>query len=74
MDAFRRTHRSTKLTADALFHAVFVSIENMATVQTFWLVNFDVHFFGGTLLATKHSTTRILGRHAIFWSVLAESN
>jgi hypothetical protein len=74
MYAFRRTNRRAQFAPDALFHSVFVTVQNMATVQTLGLVDFDIHLFGIALLATKHSAARILRCHAVLRPVLSESN
>jgi hypothetical protein len=46
VNAFCWAHGSTKLATDALFHAVFVTVENVATMQAVWLVDLRVHLFG----------------------------
>jgi hypothetical protein len=74
MNALRRANRRTQFATDALFHSVFVTIQNMATVQTLGFFYFDVHLFGVALLATEHSATRILSCYSILRPMLPKSN
>ena len=55
VNALRRTHASTQFATDALFHAVFVTVQNMTAVKTLWLLNLFV--FVVAILATENSTT-----------------
>ena len=46
VNTFCRAHSSAQFATDALFHAVFIAIQHMATMQTFWLWNLFVHYLG----------------------------
>jgi hypothetical protein len=79
VNALRRTHGCTQFATDALFHAVFVTIQNMATVQAFWLWNLFVHHLGALAYftifrlsqrAAANSATRILRCYLVFATAL----
>jgi hypothetical protein len=74
MNALRWANRRAQFATDALLHSVFVTIQNMATMQTLGLFYLHVHLFGVALLATEHSATRILSCHSILGAMLSESN
>jgi hypothetical protein len=74
MNALGRTNRRAQFASNALFHSVFVTIQNMTTMQTLGFFYLDIHLFGIALLAAEHSATRILSCHSILRPVLPKSN
>ena len=53
MNALRGADCGTQFAADALFHAVFVSVQHVATMKALRLVDFLVHRLGVALLALE---------------------
>ena len=54
IDALRRAYTSAQLTADALFHAIFVAIQDVTAMQALWLFNLLV--LGVAILFTEDAT------------------
>ena len=53
VNALCRTDSGAQFATDALFHSIFVTIQNMATMHAFWFV--DLFVFDVVVLATKYA-------------------
>ena len=53
VNALCRTHTGAEFAANALFHSVFVTIQDVATMHALWLV--DLFIFGVVVFTTKYA-------------------